>query len=281
MLALAHRAHRLTGSPNLCLAGGVALNCVANGRLVREGPFEQIWVQPAAGDAGGAVGAALALWHLELGHDRRVADGSDSMSGGALGPSIDRAELQRTLDERGIAYRVVEDPAERARIVAERIAAGAVVGWVQGRMEFGPRALGHRSLLADPRDPAVRERLNRIVKGREDFRPFAPAVLADRATDWFELDQPSPYMLVVAAVRGDRLLDVGDEPDELVERGAVARSQIPACTHVDGSARIQTVARGDHPELHAAPERLRRADRLPAPSQHIVQPGRRTDRLYD
>ncbi|MFN8018009.1 MAG: carbamoyltransferase N-terminal domain-containing protein [Acidimicrobiales bacterium] len=257
VLAMAARAHELTGERALCLAGGVALNSVANGLLAREGPFEEIWVQPAAGDAGSALGAALALWHEELGHPRahlRADEGAtgtrDAMAGALLGTEVADADAIEALVAAGIAHQVVADRAERDALVAERLAAGDVVAMFQGRMEFGPRALGNRSILADPRSPTVRERINLAVKGRESFRPFAPAVLADHAADWFELDQPSPYMLLVAPVRAEHLVEVGEEPDDLAGRAAIARSTIPACTHVDGSARIQTVDAATHPDLH-------------------------------
>ncbi|MCU1498306.1 MAG: novN [Acidimicrobiales bacterium] len=253
MLGLAGRASELTGSANLCLAGGVALNGVANGRIQREGAFESVWVQPAAGDAGGAVGAALAHWHLVLGNRRSVrhhGDGGDGMSGAALGPRLGADEVRLALEAAGIVFAVVDDADERAQLVARRLAAGAIVGWVEGRMEFGPRALGHRSLLADPRDPDARQRLNRVVKGREDFRPFAPAVLAERAHEWFDLEGCSPYMSSVAPVRADRLVTVDHEPDGIAERAMVVRSTIPACTHIDGTARVQTVDRARHPEFH-------------------------------
>lgn len=249
MLAMAARAHDRTGSPNLCLAGGVALNCVANGRILREGPFERLWIQPAAGDAGSAIGAALAYWHGALDMPREARDG-DRMSAASLGPDLDPAEVEAAIERAGLDHERATTVDDLVRTVAGALAAGQVVGWVQGPMEFGPRALGNRSLLADPRDPDVRQRLNRVVKGREDYRPFAPAVLADRAGDWFELDHPSPYMLLVAPVRPDRLVDVDEEPTDLGARAAVVRSTIPACTHVDGSARIQTVTEAANPRFH-------------------------------
>ena len=249
VLQMAARARELTGEDRLCLAGGVALNCVANGRILREGPFDEIWVQPAAGDSGGAIGAALAYWHLELGNGREVDGSTDAMSGSFLGPDVDSDEVEAALSASGVAHRDVVDDDELADEVSRRLADGDVVGWFRGRMEFGPRALGHRSLLADPRSATVRARLNEDVKGREDFRPFAPAVLADRADEWFDLDATSPYMLVVAQVADGRMVDVGAEPGGIDARGAVSRSEIPACTHVDGSARIQTVDAATNPDL--------------------------------
>ncbi|MEZ5138974.1 MAG: carbamoyltransferase N-terminal domain-containing protein [Acidimicrobiales bacterium] len=248
VLAAARHAAERTGERDAVLAGGVALNCVANGRLLREGPFERLWVQPAAGDDGSAVGAALWAWHHVGGHERAVdAGGADAMAGAALGPSYDRGAVRAWLDDIGIAHRAPEPDALVAE-VARRLASGEVVGWFDGPMEFGPRALGHRSILADPRDRAMVQRVNLLVKGREGFRPFAPAVLASEAARWFDVDRPLPYMLFTAAVR-DAVLE--EEPDEIVGHDDLARrlgrtrSAIPACTHVDGSARVQTV----HPEL--------------------------------
>jgi carbamoyltransferase len=228
----------------------VALNCVANGKVLRSGAFERIWIQPAASDAGSAVGAAFAKWHLIDEHERPAGRSGDQMRGAALGPRVPEHEVERWLSQVDVPHRTFADRDELHRAVADHLAEGAVVGWFQGAMEFGPRALGHRSILADPRNPTVRERLNRSVKGREDFRPFAPCVLAEHAPTWFDLDHPSPYMLLVAQVRDEHLVGVADEPATLVDRASVARSTIPACTHVDGSARIQTVTSDDHVELH-------------------------------
>ena len=250
VLEMANRAAELTGESRLCLAGGVALNCVANGKVLREGPFDEIWVQPAAGDAGGAIGAALAFWHLELGGTRHADGATDSMSGAFLGPEFTAEEVSAAIDDAGLDSTTIEDETKLAAAVAARLDEGAIVGWFRGRMEFGPRALGHRSLLADARSPHVSERLNAITKGRESFRPFAPVVLEDRVGDWFELEQTSPYMLIVAQVKQDRLTPIEEEPESLEERARLPRSEIPACTHVDGSARIQTVAESTNPVLH-------------------------------
>ena len=234
MLGLARRAHDQTGADALCLAGGVALNCVANGRVVREGPFRDVWVQPAAGDAGGALGAALAVSHGALGVPRTV-QAPDAMRGALLGPSFTDAEAEAAVRDAGLpAPPRSEDVAEE---VAALLADGLTVGWCQGPMEFGPRSLGARSILADPRDPEAQRRVNLQVKFREGFRPFAPAVLAERAAEWFALDAESPYMLVVAPVRG---AEPAGGAEGLAKLGAV-RSPLPAVTHVDGSARIQTV----------------------------------------
>jgi carbamoyltransferase len=243
---MADRARLLTGEDHLCLAGGVALNCAANGRLLRDGSFDDIWVQPAAGDAGSAVGAPLWYWHDHLGNPREPRR-PDGMSGALLGPSFDSDAVSSQLDEAGVPHERIPDREARCRAVAERLAQQAVVGWFEGRMEFGPRALGHRSILADPRRPDLARDLNRRVKGREPFRPFAPAVLAEAAGEWFELSTSSPYMTFTFPVREDRRLPVDAEPDGIEERCAVARSQIPACTHVDWSARVQTVDPDVHP----------------------------------
>jgi carbamoyltransferase len=242
VLKMAESAHAAYGGSALCLGGGVALNCVANGRLRAEGPFEQLWVQPAAGDAGSAVGAALWTWHDLLGNPR-TPDALDGMQGSLLGPAFEPAEVHRWLEEAAVPHEVVADEDERVARVAEHLAQGAVVGWFTGRMEFGPRALGHRSILADPRSPTVQGRINGLVKERASFRPFAPAILEERVGDWFELEGTAPYMNVVAQVAAERRVSSegmsGDASlDEVV---AQVRSSIPAVTHVDGSARVQTV----------------------------------------
>ena len=255
VLRMARTAHRETGLPDLCMAGGVALNCVANARVLREGPFRRLWVQPAAGDAGGAVGAALLAWHRALGGGRAVGrddDGRprDAMCGALLGPAFGDDEVEAVLRDAGAAYERVDPRALPAR-VAELLAAGRVVGWFQGRMEFGPRALGARSILGDPRDPTMQRRMNVAIKFREGFRPFAPSVLAGRASEWFELDAESPYMLLTAPVRAaHRLPDDGVERRGLDRLGA-PRSEIPAVTHVDHSARVQTVGDEAQPLFRA------------------------------
>lgn len=249
MLRLARHAHDRTGAAALCMAGGVALNCVANGRILREGPFDELWVQPAAGDSGSAVGAALHHWHEVVGKPRRIVR-PDAMRGAFLGPSVHTDEVDSWMEQSDLQGEREADPDELCDRVAAELEGGAVVGWFGGRMELGPRALGHRSILADPRSETVRARLNRRVKGREDFRPFAPAVLAEHAAEWFELEGESPYMLVVAPVRDEHLHDVATEPATIAERADVPRSDLPACTHVDGSARIQTVDAERNPDLH-------------------------------
>lgn len=250
MLRMARHAHGITGSRNLCLAGGVALNCVGNGRLLREGPFDEVWIQPAAGDAGGALGVAELIWHRHM-NGARVTTGRDAMRGAYLGPSFAESEIETYLERGGAVYEKLEreDLIERA---AELLARGDVVGWFSGRMEFGPRALGARSILGDPRSREMQRLMNLKIKFRESFRPFAPSVLADRVSEYFELDRPSPYMLLVADVREELRIDMGEEGRQRwgIDKLNLPRSNIPAVTHVDYSARIQTVDREDNPEYH-------------------------------
>jgi len=251
VLRMARHARERTGKRFLCMAGGVALNCVANGKLLRAGVFEDLWVQPAAGDAGGALGAALVVWHNELGHERRTSGRSDAMRGSLLGPEFSDAQIREYLDAKGYPYK--ELPAgEWADAIAQQIDDGKVVGMFDGRMEFGPRALGSRSILGDARSPKMQSVLNLKIKHRESFRPFAPAVLAEKAGEYFELDRPSPYMLIVAPVRSERRLPLrGDERElEIHDWVNRPRSDIPAVTHVDYSARVQTVHREVQPRFH-------------------------------
>jgi carbamoyltransferase len=250
VLRLGRTVHRETGIDQLCLAGGVALNCVANGRLLREGPFKDIWVQPAAGDAGGALGAALSVWHEYL--DRpRTCTGQDQMRGSYLGPAFSNEQIEAYLHGAGIPYHRLDDEALMPRL-AELLDAGHVVGWFQGRMEFGPRALGGRSLLGDPRSPRMQSVMNLKIKYRESFRPFAPAVLAERVSDWFQFQGESPYMLMVAPVLESRRIPMTAEQQALfgIDKLNVPRSEIPAVTHVDYSARLQTVHRETNPRFH-------------------------------
>jgi carbamoyltransferase len=235
----------------LCLAGGVALNCVANGRLLREGPFKDIWIQPAAGDAGGAVGAALAIWHEYLDKPRRVS-GSDAMSGAYLGPRFSNEEIKAYLSSIRAPYTELSDVVLVQR-VADLLAAEHIIGWFQGRMEFGPRALGGRSILGDPRSPNMQKVMNLKIKYRESFRPFAPSVLAERVSECFDLDRRSPYMLLVAPIRTELRIPMTDEQEKLfgIDKLNIPRSQLPAITHVDYSARIQTVHRDTNPRYHA------------------------------
>lgn len=257
MLKLAQHARSLTGSKHLTLAGGVALNCVANGRIVRERIFEDLWIQPAAGDAGNAVGAALLAHHQYFGEPRKLnSSGRDSQKGSYLGPAYSSAEVRAFLDRRGYPYTRVADARERARTVARAIADGKIVGYMAGRMEFGPRALGARSILGDPRRRETQSTMNLKIKYRESFRPFAPAVLAERAGDYFELDKESPYMLLVAPVREDHRREMswegfeGGDQDDMLAVINRPRSDIPAVTHVDYSARVQTVNADDKPDFY-------------------------------
>lgn len=248
---LARTVRDETGQDRLCLAGGVALNCVANGKLLRDRVIDDLWVQPAAGDAGGAIGAALSVWHEYLGQERRIGE-KDKMSGGFLGPAYDNPEIRQALDELGAVYIEMPD-ADLMAYVAGRLAEGAVVGWFQGRMEFGPRALGCRSILGDPRNPRMQTTMNLKIKYRESFRPFAPSVLAERVTEYFEGTKDSPYMSLVGKVRDTYRLPVSESDATMtgLDRLKVRRSLLPAVTHVDCSARIQTVHRDTNPRYHA------------------------------
>ena len=237
--------------PNLCMAGGVALNCVANGKILRDGAFKDIWIQPAAGDAGGALGAALGAWHSEMNMPRTIHAG-DAMKGAYLGPSFDDDEVVSQLEKAGAKFELLSDEEIVAR-TAEALAEEKAVGWFQGRMEFGPRALGGRSILGDARSPTMQKLLNLKVKYRESFRPFAPSVLREHVSDWFALDYDSPYMLLVADVKENIRRQMSEEESRLfgIEKLNVKRSDIPAITHVDYSARVQTVHRETNPRYHA------------------------------
>jgi carbamoyltransferase len=252
VLKLTQALARETGSKNLCLAGGVALNCVANGKILRDGAFENVWVQPAAGDAGGALGAALCAYHLFRDRPRKLNGSLDAMHGSYLGPEFDQAEIERRLTDAGGRFTVIggDDVIE---LTARALADDKAVGWFQGRMEFGPRALGGRSILGDPRSPSMQKTLNLKVKYRESFRPFAPSELREDVADWFELAADSPYMLIVAdVVKNRRRAMTADEAALFgIDKLNVARSEIPAVTHVDYSARIQTVHRETNPRYHA------------------------------
>jgi len=257
MLRMAGTIRRETGMKNLCLAGGVALNCVGNGKILREGPFENIWIQPAAGDAGGAVGAALFTWHQVLGNRREAADRADRMEGSYLGPAWDRDSLLEYLQKNDIAYSELKE-AEIPGTVADLIASEKVIGWFQGRMEFGPRALGGRSILGDARSPKMQEIMNLKIKFRESFRPFAPTVLREKVSEYFDLDRESPYMLLVAPVKREICREMtGEEQARFgLDKLHVVRSCVPAVTHVDYSARVQTVDREVNPLFHKTIEAL-------------------------
>lgn len=252
MLRLSRSLAREHGIENLCLAGGVALNCVANGKILRDGAFKNIWVQPAAGDAGGAVGAALTVWHQTLGKERKLNGSRDLMDGAFLGPAYTQPDIESRLTNVGARFEVVSDD-DVIEKTATSLANGEAVGWVQGRMEFGPRALGARSILGDPRSPTMQKTLNLRVKYRESFRPFAPSVLREDVSDWFEIDTDSPYMLLVADVVKGRRRRMTNEEEALfgIDKLNVARSEIPAVTHVDYSARVQTVHADTNPRYHA------------------------------
>jgi carbamoyltransferase len=241
-----------TGAQNLCLAGGVALNCVSNAKILRDGRFKNIWIQPAAGDAGGAIGAALAVYHIELDQPRASRTSGDGMSGAFLGPAFDDEETGQRLDAVGARYERLTD-AQTIERTARALADGQAVGWFSGRMEFGPRALGGRSILADPRSPIMQRTLNLKVKYRESFRPFAPSVLREDVADWFDLDIDSPYMLLVADVAKSHRRQMTEIEDALfgIDKLNVARSDIPAVTHIDYSARVQTVHAETNPRYHA------------------------------
>ena len=250
VLRLTRSLREETGMRNLCLAGGVALNCVANGKVLRDGRFDQVYAQPAAGDAGGALGAALVGYHMQLGQDRRV--NGDAMRGSYLGPEYAQSDIEARLKACGARFESVQEVA-LIGACAEDLAQGKALGWFQGRMEFGPRALGNRSILGDPRSPTMQKTLNLKVKYRESFRPFAPSVLRERVADWFELDGDSPYMLLVADVVKSRRREMTAEERQLfgIDKLNVLRSEIPAVTHLDYSARIQTVHRDTNPRYHA------------------------------
>ena len=251
VLRMGRHVRKETGERNLCLAGGVALNCVANGKLLRSGTFDDIWIQPAAGDAGGALGAALRVWHGYLGKERAVREGRDGQRGSYLGPEYSDDDIHAFLQANHVPYAHLDTDTLVSR-VADLIADEKVIGWVQGRMEFGPRALGARSILGDARSPKMQETMNVKIKFRESFRPFAPSVLAERISDWFEIDRESPYMLLVAEVKKERQKPMTEEEVSRfgLQKLYVTRSDIPAVTHVDYSARIQSVNKDDHPLYH-------------------------------
>jgi len=250
VLRLAQTLHDESGESNLCLAGGVALNCVANGRVLRESPFENLWIQPAAGDAGGALGAAAIVWHQQQDQERTV-NGKDKMRGAFLGPRFGDEAVRKQLDQHGAVYEQLDDGVLFPKL-AEILDSDNVVGWFQGRMEFGPRALGGRSIIGDPRSSKMQSVMNLKIKYRESFRPFAPSVLAERVSDYFELDVESPYMLIVAPVQNHLRVEMTEQQQHLfgIERLNVKRSELPAITHVDYSARVQTVHRDTNPRYY-------------------------------
>jgi carbamoyltransferase len=264
ILKLAKEAAKITGEKNLCLAGGVALNCVANGKLLKEKIFDHIWIQPAAGDAGGALGAALGAYHIMLNQPRNVIDGIDQMKGTYLGPKFNQQEITERLTRCGAIFKSLSDD-EIVEQTAQALSNGKVIGWLNGRMEFGPRALGNRSILADPRSPTMQKMLNLKVKYRESFRPFAPSVLIEDVTTWFDIDNESPYMLFVANVVKDKRIRMTGEERALfgIEKLNIPRSEIPAVTHVDYSARVQTVNKKTNPRYYALIKRFKNLTNCP------------------
>ena len=264
MLRITRDLSRTYGIKNLCLAGGVALNCVANGKVLRDRHFERVWIQPAAGDAGGALGSALAAYHMQLGQPRKLNGTLDAMNGSYLGPEFSQVEIERRLAASGARFETLDEEAliERG---AQSLESGEAVGWFQGRMEFGPRALGARSILGDPRNPEMQKTLNLRIKYRESFRPFAPSVLREDVADYFDLDEDSPYMLLVADVKRNRRRRMSAEEERLfgIDKLNVVRSDIPAVTHVDYSARIQTVHKETNPRYYALIEAFKRRTGCP------------------
>lgn len=258
VIKLAKGIAKTTGEKNLCLAGGVTLNCVANGKLSRERAFERLWIQPAAGDAGGALGAALAACHIMLNQPRKVLSSIDSMKGSYLGPEFSQEDIVGRLAQCGAVFKTLTDD-EVTEQTAQALASGKAVGWMNGRMEFGPRALGGRSIIADPRSPTMQKLLNLKVKYRESFRPFAPSVLREDLSNWFEMDDDSPYMLLVADVVEDKRKDMTSEEQALfgINKLNVPRSEIPAVTHVDYSARVQTVHKETNPRYYELIDRFK------------------------
>lgn len=251
ILRLANTVHRELNTDYLCLAGGVALNCVANGRLLREGPFKDIWIQPAAGDAGGALGAALSIWHSYLEQPRKIDDARDKMHGAYLGGSFSNEAIKHHLDNAGAKYTQLDDDALMPKLAA-LLDDGKVIGWFSGRMEFGPRALGGRSIIGDPRSSKMQSLMNLKIKYRESFRPFAPAIKAESVSEWFDIDRESPYMLLVAPVKENKRCSMTEEQKQLfgIDKLNIPRSTIPAVTHVDYSARIQTIHKETNPRFY-------------------------------
>lgn len=247
VLRIARQVHKVTDKDYLCLAGGVALNCVANGKILREGPFKKIWIQPASGDAGGALGAALLIWHKYLGNKRNSDNEKDKQKASLLGPAYNDEIIEKFLKKEEAPFKKLL-PGQIAEEVSDLIISGNVIGWFQGRSEFGPRALGSRSIIGDPRSPEMQSKMNLKIKYRESFRPFAPTVLEEYASDWFEMEVPSPYMLIVAPVKENKRMPLEvDGRLKGLDKLKLKRSEVPAITHVDYSARIQTVSKKDNP----------------------------------
>ncbi|MBT3234676.1 MAG: carbamoyltransferase [Bdellovibrionales bacterium] len=251
VVKMATHAKRVTGSKNLCLAGGVALNCVANSKISSEKIFDNIWIQPAAGDAGGALGAAIGVWYQYLGNERKADNINDQMNGTYLGPQYSDQEVIKFLEAKQIPYQLLDENILYKK-VASLIANGSIIGWFQGRMEFGPRSLGNRSIIGDPQSPKMQERMNLKIKFRESFRPFAPSVLMEKCSQWFELNSPSPYMLLVASISKSKIKEMSEQESKLfgIKKLNIVRSNIPAVTHIDYSARVQTVEAKQNKRFH-------------------------------
>ena len=263
VLRLAKSISKQSDSKNLCMAGGVALNCVANGKIVKEKIFENVWIQPAAGDAGGALGAALGLWHKEL-KNERLPPLVDKMKGSYLGPEFNNSEIEDVLKKIGAIYNEFSED-EMLKITSEELSKEKTIGWFQGRMEFGPRALGGRSIIADPRSSKMQKNLNLKVKFRESFRPFAPSVIREDLSNWFDLDCDSPYMLLVANIKEDKKIEMTEIEKKLfgIDKLNIKRSEIPAVTHVDYSARIQTVHKETNPKYYKLLEKFKKITNCP------------------
>lgn len=253
MLKMARYVHKLTGLKSLCLAGGVALNCVGNGKILKEKVFDDLWIQPAAGDAGGAAGVALCIWHKVLKNERTVVNGKDAMKGSYLGPKYDVDIIKEYLDKNNFPYKQYDRDEDLVKTVVGYLKEEKVAGWFQGRMEFGPRSLGGRSIIGDPRSPKMQSIMNLKIKFRESFRPFAPSVQEEKVSDWFEMDSKSPYMLLVAPIRKDKRIALTEEQKKLfgIDLLNVPRSQLPSITHVDYSARVQTVGPDNNPRFYS------------------------------
>jgi len=252
MLKMSHHVRKLTGMKALCLAGGVALNCVGNGKILREKVFDKLWIQPAAGDAGGAAGVALCIWHKVLKNERKVVNGKDSMKGSYLGPKYDSDTIKEYLDKNSFPYKQYDNDEDLIKTIVGYLKEEKVAGWFQGRMEFGPRSLGGRSIIGDPRSPKMQSIMNLKIKFRESFRPFAPSVQEEKVSEWFEMDSESPYMLLVAPIRKDKRIALTEEQKKLfgIDLLNVPRSQLPSITHVDYSARVQTVGPNNNPRFY-------------------------------
>ena len=282
MLKMSRHVRKLTGMKSLCLAGGVALNCVGNGKILKEKVFDDLWIQPAAGDAGGAAGVALCIWHKVLKNERTVVNGKDAMKGSYLGPKYDVDFIKEYLDKNNYPYKQYDRDEDLIKTVVGYLKDEKVAGWFQGRMEFGPRSLGGRSIIGDPRSPKMQSIMNLKIKFRESFRPFAPSVQEEKVSDWFEMDSKSPYMLLVAPIREDKRIALTEEQKKLfgIDLLNVPRSQLPSITHVDYSARVQTVGPDNNPRFYSLLKNFGLETDLSRPHQHVFQRTRGTDCLH-